>query len=53
MCDWDNDIHCQKQLVAWELEGLINKETVTLTNGETLIRVGKIQQLIKELECSI
>jgi hypothetical protein len=53
VCDWDNDIHCEKQEVAWKLEGLINQETITLTNGETLIRVGKIKQLIKELECSI
>ena len=52
MCDWDNDIHCEKQQLAWKLEYLFN-ETVTLTNGETLVRVGKIQQLIEELECSI
>jgi hypothetical protein len=58
MCELENDfieesIYCESQQLAWKLEKLITQETVTLTNGETLIRVGRINQLIKELECSI
>jgi hypothetical protein len=58
MCELDNEfleesIYCESHQLARKLERLITQESVTLTNGETLIRVGRINQLIKELECSI
>ena len=58
MCELDNEfieesIYCESYQLARKLERLITQESVTLTNGETLIRVGRINQLIKELECSI
>lgn len=53
MCSADGEEYCEKQKLAWELESLCTRVFTTDQNGVNYVRVQHIENLIKELECSI
>ena len=48
-----DDDFCEKCQLTFKLEALITKQFTTDQNGVNYVRVQHIENLIKELECSI
>ena len=53
MCSDNGEEYCEKQQLAHKLERLCTKQFTTDQNGVDYVRVQHIENLIKELECSI
>ena len=58
MSEWDEteileSEYCEKQQLAWKLQSLCDKEFRTDERGVNFVRVQFIENLIKELKCSI